>query len=72
MFFQSTGWPDEMHVARSLFNDPLDKEPAAHVFFESHVSWLEVNDDLPKKVSTGSSASSASQPAPGGQPASGA
>ena len=51
MFFQSTRWPGEMHVARALFTDPLDREPSAHVFYESHVSWANVNDDLPKKVS---------------------
>ena len=51
MLFQSTRWPDEMHVARALFTDPLDREPSAHVFYETHVSWLNINDDLPKKVS---------------------
>ncbi|HEU0199352.1 MAG TPA: GFA family protein [Burkholderiaceae bacterium] len=51
MFFQSTRWPGEMHIARALFADPLDREPSAHVFYESHVSWLQVKDDLPKKVS---------------------
>jgi len=54
MFFQSTRWPGEMHVARSLFVDLLDREPSAHVFYESHVPWLHVNDDLPKKVSQSS------------------
>jgi hypothetical protein len=51
MFFQSTRWPGEMHVARALFTDPLDQDPSAHVFFETHVSWLSLNDELPKKVS---------------------
>jgi hypothetical protein len=51
MFFESTRWPDEMHVARALFSDPLDREPMAHVFFENHVPWLTVADELPKKVS---------------------
>ena len=51
MFFQSTRWPGEMHVARALITDSLDREPVAHVFYETHVSWLNVNDDLPKKVS---------------------
>lgn len=51
MFFQSTRWPGEMHVARALFNDPLDREPSAHVIYESHVPWLDMNDELPKKVS---------------------
>ena len=52
MFFQSTRWPDEMHISRALFTDPLDKAPAAHVFYESHVPWLEIADALPKKNST--------------------
>lgn len=52
MFFKSTRWPGEMHVARALFTDALDREPAAHVFYENHVSWFNVNDDLPKKVSS--------------------
>lgn len=52
MFFKSERWPDEMHVARALFTEPLDRDPTAHVFFESHVPWLSVNDDLPKKCST--------------------
>jgi hypothetical protein len=51
MFFQSTRWPGEMHVARALFTDPLDREPMVHVFYDSHVDWLDVNDALPKKVS---------------------
>jgi hypothetical protein len=55
MFFQSTRWPDEMHVARAFIEGPLDREPSAHVFYESHVSWLEVGDKLPKKVSASSS-----------------
>lgn len=52
MFFESTRWPGETHVARALFAGPLDKDPSAHVFYESHVPWLEVNDDLPKKSSS--------------------
>lgn len=51
MLFTSTRWPGEMHVARALLPEPLDREPAAHVFYEAHVPWLEVNDALPKKVS---------------------
>ncbi|MGQ0509361.1 MAG: GFA family protein [Betaproteobacteria bacterium] len=51
MFFESTRWPGEMHVARALIQGELDKAPAAHVFYETHVSWLEVSDGLPRKVS---------------------
>lgn len=54
MFFESTRWPGEMHVARALIEGPLDREPSAHVFYETHVPWLDVADALPKKSSTGS------------------
>jgi hypothetical protein len=51
MFFKSDRWPDELHIARALFAEPLDRNPAAHVFFETHVPWLTINDDLLKKCS---------------------
>jgi hypothetical protein len=51
MFFQSARWPGETHVARALIDHPLDREPAAHVFYETHVPWLDIGDTLPKKIS---------------------
>jgi hypothetical protein len=51
LVFESKRWPGETHLSRALFTDPLDREPSAHVFYEAHVPWLQVNDDLPKKVS---------------------
>lgn len=60
MLFESTRWPGEMHIARALIDGALDREPAAHVFWESRVPWLDVGDTLPKKVS----ASAASPPSP--------
>jgi len=51
MFFKSKRWPDELHVARALFLEPLDREPQAHVFFETHVPWVAFDDDLPKRSS---------------------
>lgn len=51
MLFTSTRWPDEVHIARALIAEPLDREPSAHVFYETHVAWLDVGDALPKKVS---------------------
>jgi hypothetical protein len=52
MFFQSTRWPGEMHVARALIEGTMDREPEAHVFYESHVAWLQLDDALPKVAST--------------------
>jgi hypothetical protein len=56
LFFESARWPGEIHIARALFEGALDKEPSAHVFYEAHVPWLEVLDNLPKKVSQSSAA----------------
>lgn len=61
MFFESKRWPGEVHVARALIDGTLDKEPSAHVYFETHVPWVQVNDNLPKKVSQGSQMQQASQ-----------
>jgi hypothetical protein len=53
MFFRSERWPGELHVARALFTDPLDREPQAHVFYETHVPWVTIVDDLPTQRSGG-------------------
>ena len=53
MLFQSQRWPGEMHVARALLDEALDRAPSAHVFWETHVPWLDLADALPKKCSTG-------------------
>lgn len=54
MFFKSEHWPGELHIARALFTDPLGMEPMAHVFYETHVPWVSLGDDLPKKTMTSS------------------
>jgi hypothetical protein len=51
MFFASDRWPGELHVARALFDDPLDRSPQAHVFVETQVDWVHLGDDLPRKRS---------------------
>jgi hypothetical protein len=50
MFFRSGQWPGELHIARALFTEPIDREPQAHVYYDTHVSWLELSDGLPKKA----------------------
>jgi hypothetical protein len=49
LFFRSSRWPGEMHIVRANFADPIDRKPQAHVFFDTHVDWLAIDDDLPKK-----------------------
>ena len=50
MFFRSPArWPGELHIARALFNDPLDREPQAHAYYDTHVEWVSLADSLPRK-----------------------
>ncbi len=51
MFFKGERWPGELHIARALFLEPIDREPQAHVYFETHVEWVTLYDDLPRKTS---------------------
>lgn len=49
LFFRSQRWAGELHIVRANFDDELDREPQAHVFYDTHVAWLALNDALPKK-----------------------
>jgi hypothetical protein len=49
MFFKSERWPGELHVARALFLEPVDREPQSHVYYDTHVSWVLLADRLPKE-----------------------
>ncbi len=48
LFFRSERWPGELHVTRANFHGNIDREPEAHVFFDTHVAWLAVADELPQ------------------------
>ncbi|WP_372870238.1 GFA family protein [Shewanella sp.] len=50
LFFTSSRWPGELHIARAVMESELDDLPMAHVFYDTHVSWFDVNDELPKKT----------------------
>jgi hypothetical protein len=49
LFFRSTRWAGELHIVLANFVDPVDRAPQAHVFFDTHVDWVAIHDDLPKK-----------------------
>ena len=51
LFFRSAKWPEEIHIVRANFIDNLDREPQAHVYYDTHVQWFDVKDTLPKKNS---------------------
>jgi len=48
MFFRSERWPGELHIARALFLEPVDREPQSHAYYDTHVDWVALGDDLPK------------------------
>jgi len=48
VFFSSTRWPGETHVALACLDGEPDKEPAFHFYYDKRPSWSEVRDKLPK------------------------
>ena len=51
LFFRSPRWPGELHVTLANFDAPVDRSPQAHVFWDTHVDWVQLaNDGLPRKT----------------------
>lgn len=51
LFFRSQRWAGELHIVRSNFDGPVDREPAVHVYYDSHASWLQLAEDgLKRKI----------------------
>ena len=46
MFFESTRWAGEIHIALAYMDGPIDRSPGAHVFYDSHVEWVEIGNGL--------------------------
>ena len=40
LFFESERWAGETHVTLAAFDDPVDRAPTGHTFYEEHVAWL--------------------------------
>ncbi len=51
LFFRSTRWAGELHIALANFLERLDRAPQAHVFWDTRVEWvhLDAGDGLPRK-----------------------
>ena len=43
MFFRSTRWPGELHIALAHFTTPIDRTPQMHVHWADHVPWADVD-----------------------------
>lgn len=48
LFFESERWADEVHVALAHMDGPIDRPPKVHVFYDTHVDWIELGDELQK------------------------
>jgi hypothetical protein len=46
LFFRSENWAGELHIALACINDPIDRQPQANVFFDSHVDWMPIDTRL--------------------------
>lgn len=49
MFFYSSKWPGEFHIACANFSEAIDRKSQVHGYYDTHVFWFGVNDNLPKK-----------------------
>jgi hypothetical protein len=45
---ENGGQPKVIDVTLASLHGPIDREPSAHVFFDSRADWTVVNDELPK------------------------
>jgi len=52
LLFQSSRWEGEIHVTLASFVNAIDRSPAAHVFFDNHVDWAKLGDDLKRYPET--------------------
>ncbi|WP_341502749.1 GFA family protein [Gallaecimonas sp. GXIMD4217] len=49
LFFHAPRWPDEMHITRASFDEDIGMRPLAHAWYDRHVDWLTISDDLPRR-----------------------
>ena len=51
LFCRSPRWPSEIHITLANFDGPVDRDPQAHVFWDTRVAWVHLADDgLPRKT----------------------
>ncbi len=46
--YQFDGWPDRIDLYTCLFDDADSLPPTAHIWYPQKLSWLHVEDALPK------------------------
>jgi hypothetical protein len=53
MVFLSDRFPNEVSVNTASFDDPEAFPPEMHIFINARISWLHINDDLPRHTDYG-------------------
>ncbi|MGH7858717.1 MAG: GFA family protein [Candidatus Binatia bacterium] len=53
LFCELAADPDTIDITLASLAGPVDRGPELHVFFDTHVEWLEITDSLPKITSSG-------------------
>jgi hypothetical protein len=48
LFFEGAKWPGETHVALAAFDDPVERAPEGHAFYQEHADWLPELREPPK------------------------
>jgi hypothetical protein len=48
LFCASSRYPDRIDIALGSMNDAIDRDPQLHAYFDSHVPWAPVSDQLPR------------------------
>ncbi len=48
LFFEGDNWPDEIHITRESTQADILQKPQIHVFYDRHVNYLEIQDNLAK------------------------
>jgi hypothetical protein len=51
LFCDNASHPDIIDITLASMRGPIDRVPEAHVYFDSHVEWVELADALPKMSS---------------------
>lgn len=49
LFFESSRWPGEVHIARACLPGALDREPQVHAFYSDRAPWFTPGDGLPRR-----------------------
>ena len=50
LLFRSDRWPGEVHVTLANLHAAIDRSPQLHVFHDSHVDWVQLGDELPRRA----------------------